>query len=289
MPKRKRDDSELTDEERARRERQREMQQQALAARASGGSFESTRRTTFPKRKPLEARKEEERKLRRKAENASKRRASQKALKQQRANAPDVVVVPIFWKGEAKQMARVLSACADIEAALKETEWSHVELDTGHKYTPGQKFAHWEHKGVRLRIEVGPREAEKGTCTLARTFTPGEPAHRVPRVPVGARTLSEELSRLHALAAPAAEDDATGDAEPSEAADEWPVPTGSKARAAHPHPHSHCRTRACACPHAHACRLPIPHAGLGSEGLSRRTRCPARRRRPGGRLRRRRR
>ena len=26
-----------------------------------------------------------------------------------------------------------------------------VELDAGHKYTPGQKFAHWEHKGVALR------------------------------------------------------------------------------------------------------------------------------------------
>lgn len=51
-------------------------------------------------------------------------------------------------------------------------------LDGGHKFTPGQKFAHWEHRGVKLRVEVGPREAEKGCCTLARTFEPGSVARR---------------------------------------------------------------------------------------------------------------
>ena len=44
------------------------------------------------------------------------------------------------------------------------------ELDAGNKYTPGQKFAHWEHKGVKLRVEVGPREAARKRCTLAKTF-----------------------------------------------------------------------------------------------------------------------
>ena len=47
------------------------------------------------------------------------------------------------------------------------------ELDAGSKYTPGQKFAHWEHKGVKLRVEVGPREAARKRCTLAKTFQAG--------------------------------------------------------------------------------------------------------------------
>ena len=198
--KRKRDDAELSAEERSRRAEQREQQQRALAARAAGEHFEGQHRTLFPKRKPLEARREEARKTKRKAASAASRRSAQKALRESRAAAPDVVVVPIFWKGESKQMARVLSACADIEAALKETETERkVVLDTGHKYTPGQKFAHWEHKGVQLRIEVGPREAEKGWCTVARTFTAGQPAHRVQRVPVGAQSLDAELKKLQAL------------------------------------------------------------------------------------------
>ena len=44
------------------------------------------------------------------------------------------------------------------------------------RYTPGQKFAHWEHKGVKLRVEVGPREAARKRCTLAKTFQAGVPA-----------------------------------------------------------------------------------------------------------------
>ena len=99
--------------------RQRVQQQAAVAARERGEVFESTRRTTFPKRKPLEARKEAERIVIRKSENAARRRTVQKAIKADRAKAPDVVVVPIYWKGEAKQMARVLLACADAEKALE--------------------------------------------------------------------------------------------------------------------------------------------------------------------------
>ena len=36
-------------------------------------------------------------------------------VKQQKLLAPEVVIVPIFWKGEAGQRARVLSACADAD------------------------------------------------------------------------------------------------------------------------------------------------------------------------------
>ncbi len=195
-PKRKIADSELTPEELARREHQRKQREKALAARASGEDFVSTRK----KRKPLERRRFEKRKLERKATNAASRRSAQKEQKRERSGAPDVVIIPIFWKGEAKQMGRVLGACADVEKALSGgSEGRKVLLDGGHKYTPGQKFAHWEHKGVLLRVEVGPREAERGHCTLARTFTPGEPAHRVQRVAIGATTLWQELEKLNAM------------------------------------------------------------------------------------------
>ena len=89
---------------------------------------------------------------------------------------------------------RVLSACSDVEAALSGSA-RRVLLDAGHKYTPGQKFAHWEHKGVRLRVEVGPREAERGCCTVARTFNPGSPAHR----PLASGISTSGTLRLQAL------------------------------------------------------------------------------------------
>ena len=34
--------------------------------------------------------------------------------------------------------------------------------------TPGWKYAHWEQKGVPLRLEVGPRDLESGGCILKR-------------------------------------------------------------------------------------------------------------------------
>ena len=53
-----------------------------------------------------------------------------------------MIIVPIFWKGEADQMAIVLSVCADVQKALEEGG-VRSELDAGNKYTPGQKCAHW--------------------------------------------------------------------------------------------------------------------------------------------------
>lgn len=202
--KRARNESPADAAEISRRERQRELQRVALAAQSAGEVFVNPEKK---KRKPLAARRLAERKSRRKAEKAAARRSVQKEVKKQKAAAPDVVIVPIFWKGEAKQMARVLSVCADVEKALADSG-RRVLLDAGHKYTPGQKFAHWEHKGVTLRVELGPREAERGWCTLARTFKPGEPASRSMRIPIGAESLTAELDRLSALEAPADADEA---------------------------------------------------------------------------------
>ena len=174
-------DAAAAEREAARRARQRELQQQALALRAQGGEYVPSKR----KRKTLERRKFEARDSERHAAHNKKRRAAQKKVKKQRAEAPPVVIVPIFWKGEAGQRAKVLSVCADVEKLLGEAGTSTV-VDAGKKYTPGQKFAHWEHRGVRLRVEVGPREAARGCCTLARTFEPGEPAKRVSGVGIDA-------------------------------------------------------------------------------------------------------
>ena len=214
MGKRKAREEPVDEAERVRRERQRELREAAVAARAAGDVFQREEGDEKKKRKPQAARKELARKEKRRQEAAASRRAIQKEVKKQRAAAPDVVIVPIYWKGEAKQMARVVSCCADVEAALSGLG-KKILLDAGHKYTPGQKFAHWEHKGVRLRIEVGPREAERGHCTVARTFTPGEPAHRATKIPISAEALKAELARMSDMAAPAGED-ADGAAEPVE-------------------------------------------------------------------------
>lgn len=176
-----------------RREMQRAKQAEARAARAQGLAFVPAKK----KRKPLERRRELQRKAQRAAVRNAARRSAQKAVKAAKATAPTVIVVPIYWKGQAGQMGQVLSVCTDAEQILKDAGWQ-VQTDGGHKYTPGQKFAYWEHRGVKLRVEVGPKEAMKGNCTLACTRSPGVPAERLNGVAVKAEILPSELSKLKA-------------------------------------------------------------------------------------------
>src|SRR5690606_12646698 len=46
-----------------------------------------------------------------------------------------------------------------------------VYLDAREEYTPGWKFAEWEMRGVPVRLEIGPKDIEKGQVVLARRDT----------------------------------------------------------------------------------------------------------------------
>ncbi len=74
------------------------------------------------------------------------------------------VIVPIY-RGE-EQMATVLEACSKMEAHLK-AAGARTHLDDRDQFRPGYKFNEWELKGVPVRIEVGPRDLEKGEVVLA--------------------------------------------------------------------------------------------------------------------------
>ena len=74
-----------------------------------------------------------------------------------------VVIVPIYRKEEEK--ARVMEVVRQIEKGLKDFR---VKVDDRDDLTPGFKFNDWELKGVPLRIEVGPKDVEKGTLAMAR-------------------------------------------------------------------------------------------------------------------------
>ncbi len=79
-----------------------------------------------------------------------------------------VVVIPIFYK--EVEMEAILKKAKEILRILQENGISAF-LDDRTEYTPGWKFNHWELKGVPLRIEIGPKDLEKGEITLARRDT----------------------------------------------------------------------------------------------------------------------
>lgn len=76
-----------------------------------------------------------------------------------------VVIVPIFRKDEEK--AAVMEVVNKVADAFKEND-IRVKVDEREGLTPGYKFNDWEMKGVPLRIEIGPKDVQKGTLALAR-------------------------------------------------------------------------------------------------------------------------
>jgi prolyl-tRNA synthetase len=77
------------------------------------------------------------------------------------------VIVPI-WKG-SDPVDRILAAARETEALLKKAGVL-VKLDARDNLSPGFKFNEWEMLGVPLRIEIGPKDLDKGSvCCVRRT------------------------------------------------------------------------------------------------------------------------
>mmetsp|Transcript_26702 Transcript_26702/g.58223 ORF Transcript_26702/g.58223 Transcript_26702/m.58223 type:complete len:570 (+) Transcript_26702:100-1809(+) len=82
-----------------------------------------------------------------------------------------VVMIPIIKK-EGDQEP-VMEAVAKLEAAAK-AAGIKVKVDSDTRQTPGWKYNNWEMKGVPVRVEVGPKDVEAGTCVTARRDKPGK-------------------------------------------------------------------------------------------------------------------
>ena len=77
------------------------------------------------------------------------------------------VIVPILFEDSKKE---VLKKAMEIKESL-EKSGIDAHLDERDDYSPGWKFNDWEIKGVPLRVEIGPKDMEKGQITLARRDT----------------------------------------------------------------------------------------------------------------------
>lgn len=78
-----------------------------------------------------------------------------------------VVVVPIprgNWRETVLPRAQAIAD--ELRAA-----GTRVLVDDREEYSPGWKFAEWELRGVPLRLEIGPRDIERGQVVLVRRDT----------------------------------------------------------------------------------------------------------------------
>jgi prolyl-tRNA synthetase len=81
-----------------------------------------------------------------------------------------VVVVPIYKNDTERGL--VMAAVDQLTAAWKGR--LRFKIDDRDNLTPGFKYNEWELKGVPVRVEVGPKDVEKGTVAVARRDIPGK-------------------------------------------------------------------------------------------------------------------
>jgi prolyl-tRNA synthetase len=81
-----------------------------------------------------------------------------------------VIIVPIF-KNDAEK-AKVMEVADRVFAELKAAK-IRVKLDDRDNVSSGFKFNDWEMRGVPVRLEIGPKDVEKGSVALARRDKPG--------------------------------------------------------------------------------------------------------------------
>ncbi len=76
-----------------------------------------------------------------------------------------VVIIPIYKTEEEKNT--VLEVAQNIKNELEDIR---VFIDSSDQKTPGNKFFHWEMKGVPVRIEIGPRDLAQQQVTIGIRF-----------------------------------------------------------------------------------------------------------------------
>merc|ERR1712203_338910 len=85
----------------------------------------------------------------------------------------DVVVIPIVWRGR-HDGDELIAAGEQVKKTLHQVGLD-VWIDQRRHYTPGQKFAYWEHKKLQWRIEIGPKDLERGQiCVCKHPETAGD-------------------------------------------------------------------------------------------------------------------
>jgi prolyl-tRNA synthetase len=84
-----------------------------------------------------------------------------------------VVIVPIYKNDEER--SKVMPVVENVKNMLSDLR---IKVDDRTEVTPGFKFNDWEMRGVPLRLEIGPKDVEKGSVALARRDIPGRDGKR---------------------------------------------------------------------------------------------------------------
>jgi prolyl-tRNA synthetase len=107
---------------------------------------------------------------------------------------PDVAPYQVIILPIAAYKGGVMEKCEEAFEALK-AAGIRVKLDDRDHLSPGWKFNEWELKGVPLRLEIGPRDIEKGAASYMRRDTFEKGTLELDSLVPGIKALLDEIRR----------------------------------------------------------------------------------------------
>jgi prolyl-tRNA synthetase len=110
----------------------------------------------------------------------------------------EVVIVPI-WKtaedlGTMREVAKRIVADAQAWTGRGEDR-IRFHLDDREGMRPGEKYYHWELRGIPLRLEIGPRDLANNQCMVARRDTGEKTAMSLDGLPAALAELLATMQR----------------------------------------------------------------------------------------------
>jgi prolyl-tRNA synthetase len=104
-----------------------------------------------------------------------------------------IVLIPIYKNDTERSLVMPV-----VDRLKSELAAFRVKVDDRTEVTPGFKFNDWELRGVPLRIEVGPKDVEKGTFAMARRDIPGREGKSFVPQAGAAQTVADMLDQIQA-------------------------------------------------------------------------------------------
>jgi prolyl-tRNA synthetase len=105
-----------------------------------------------------------------------------------------VVIVPIARNDADRSI--VMPVVERVSNELSQN--FRIKVDDRTEVTPGFKFNDWELRGVPLRLEIGPKDIEKGVVTAARRDKPGRDGKSTLSFDQLSAQVAELLTEIHA-------------------------------------------------------------------------------------------
>ncbi|HWQ05453.1 MAG TPA: proline--tRNA ligase [Longilinea sp.] len=105
-----------------------------------------------------------------------------------------VVIVPIARNDADRSIVMPVVEQVANELGLN----FRIKVDDRSEVTPGFKFNDWELRGVPLRLEIGPKDIEKGVVTAARRDKPGREGKSTLTFDQLSAQVAELLTEIHA-------------------------------------------------------------------------------------------